>query len=93
MFNLRRSKLLLENKVLIYKIVLNPIWIYVVQLQLRDAHKIVQQSILQRFQAKLLYVPGVNWTNWAIHEDFRIGFVQEEIYQLSSLLSLIHIYG
>ncbi|KAL7295768.1 hypothetical protein TKK_0010819 [Trichogramma kaykai] len=76
----RNSALSLENKVLIYKAILKPIWTYGCQLWGRAASSNIQ--IIERFQAKVLrclvdapwYVP-----NEVIRGDLRIPTTREEI--------------
>lgn len=76
----RRSRLSLENKLLIYKIILKPIWTYGIQLW-GTASK-TNLNILQRFQSKVLrMITDAPWyvTNDTLHKDLQIPTVEEEI--------------
>lgn len=76
----RQSKLTLENKVLLYKTILKPIWTYGIQLWGTASNSNIE--ILQRFQNKVLrnivnapwYVP-----NWVIQSDLKMVSVRDEI--------------
>lgn len=76
----RDSKLNLENKVLLYKTILKPIWTYGIQLWGTASNSNIE--ILQRFQSKVLrnivnapwYVP-----NSIIQNDLKMISVREEI--------------
>lgn len=76
----RKSQLNLENKLLLYKTILKPIWTYGIQLW-----GTVSQSnteILQRFQPKILRIlTNAPWfiTNEILHRDLNIPTVKEEI--------------
>jgi hypothetical protein len=80
----RNSKLSIDNKILLYKIILKPIWTYGIPLWGTASHSNVE--ILQRFQNTILralvnapwYVP-----NRVLHKDLGITTVQEEILQCS----------
>jgi hypothetical protein len=80
-----RFKLNLSNKVLIYKVVIRPIWTY--SIQLLGAASRSNIEILERFQPKALrsitdapwYVP-----NGIIRRDLQVPSVKEEIRLLSS---------
>jgi hypothetical protein len=80
----RRSKLNLNSKLLIYKIIIKPVWTYGIQLW--GSASITNIAILERFQSKALrlltdapwYVP-----NALIRHDLQIPTVQEEISRLS----------
>ena len=79
------SSLALQNKVLIYKAIIKPIWSYGIQLWGTAAKTNI--DILQRFQSKILrlianaprYV-----TNATLHQDLNIPTVQEEIQKFST---------
>lgn len=81
----RRSKLTLNNKLLIYKIIIKPVWTYGIQLWGSASNTNI--AIFERFQSKALrlltdapwYVP-----NAIIRHDLQIPTVQEEISRLSS---------
>ena len=76
----RKSKLSLENKLLIYKTILKPIWTYGIPLWGTASNSNIE--ILQRFQNKVLrsivnaprYVP-----NTLLHTDLQIQTVKAEI--------------
>lgn len=76
----RPSNLPLESKLLLYKAILKPIWMYGIQLWGTSAHSNIE--ILQRFQSKVLrMLVDAPWyiTNDQIHHDLRIPTVKEEI--------------
>ena len=75
-----RSKLSLENKLLLYKSVLKPIWTYGIQLWGSAANFNIE--ILERFQSKVLRtVVNAPWfvTNEIIRKDLQILTVKAEI--------------
>lgn len=80
----RGSELSLESKLLIYKVILKPIWTYGIQLW--GTASVSNIEILQRFQNKILrtivnapwYVP-----NDVIHSDLRVANVNSEIKDFS----------
>jgi len=82
----RRSKLSLQNKLLLYKCVLKPVWTYCIQLW--SCAKPSHTQIIQRLQSKILqsitnaprYV-----SNLTLHTDQHIPFVATEIGRLSLL--------
>lgn len=81
----RRSNLSTENKLLIYKTILKPVWTYGIQLWGTASNSNIE--ILQRFQSKTLrmivnapqFVP-----NEVIHHDLQMATVKEEIANYSS---------
>jgi hypothetical protein len=76
----KQSSLSLENKILIYKSVLKPVWTYGIQLWGTTSNSNIE--ILQRFQSKLLRVISkAPWymTNKQIHQELNIPFVKLEI--------------
>jgi len=81
----RKSKLSLENKLLIYKTILKPIWTYGIPLWGTASNSNIE--ILQRFQNKVLrsivnaprYVP-----NTILHTDLQIPTVKAEITNFST---------
>jgi len=81
----RKSKLSLENKLLIYKTILKPIWTYGIPLWGTASNCNIE--ILQRFQNKVLrlivnaplYVP-----NTILHTDLQIHTVKAEITNFST---------
>ena len=76
----RKSQLSLENKLLVYKAILKPIWTYGVQLWGSASNSNI--DILERFQSKVLriitdaprYVP-----NTVIRRDLRVFSVRQEV--------------
>lgn len=76
----KNSKLSLENKVLIYKTVLKPVWTYGIQLWGTASNSNIE--ILQRYQSKTLrMITNAPWfvKNSNIHKDLQISTVKEEI--------------
>jgi hypothetical protein len=81
-----RSKLSLENKLLLYKCVLKPVWTYGIQLWgcVTPSHT----QIIQRLQSKILrLITNAPWyvSNFTLHNDLHILFVVTEINRLSFL--------
>jgi hypothetical protein len=77
-----RSQLSLENKVLLYKAILKPIWTY--DIELWGCAKPSNTKILQSFQSKpLRNVTGAPWciSNKTLHEDLNIPFITDVIKQ------------
>lgn len=75
-----RSKVTLENKLLLYKCILKPVWTYGIQLWGTTADSNVE--ILQRFQSKVLRsIINAPWyvSNSCIHRDLAIPTVKQEI--------------
>lgn len=80
----RRSQLSTENKLLLYKAILKPIWTYGIQLWGSASKSNIE--ILQRFQSKVLRgIVNAPWyvTNQQIHRDLRVASVMEEIRNFS----------
>ena len=81
----KNSKMSLENKILIHKAILKPVWTYGVQLWGVAAQSNI--DIIQRFQSK---VPRIITnapkyiSNIRIHSDLAVPTVQDEISRLSS---------
>lgn len=79
-----KSELSLENKILLHKVMLKPVWTYAMQLWGTASNSNIE--ILQRYQNKALR-SSVNtpWyvTDYAIHQDRKIPFVREEIVRLT----------
>jgi hypothetical protein len=81
-----KSKFSLENKLLLYKCVIKPVWMYGIQLW--GCAKPSHTQIIQRLQSKILqsitkapwYVPSLT-----LHNDLHIPFVATEISRLSHL--------
>jgi hypothetical protein len=81
----RKSKLSIENKLLLYKCIIKPIWTYGIQLW--SCTKPSNTKIIQRLQSKFLRsVTRAPWyvSNFTIHNDLQIPFVIEEIHRLST---------
>jgi hypothetical protein len=82
----RRSKLSLENKLLLYKCVLKPVWTYGIQLW--GCAKPSHTQIIQRLQSKILrLITNAPWyvSNFTLHNDLHIPFLVTEINRLSFL--------
>jgi hypothetical protein len=82
----RRSKLSLENKLLLYKYVLKPVWTYGIQLW--GCGKPSHTQIIQRLQSKILRsITNALWyvSSFTLHNDLHIPFVVMEINRLSLL--------
>lgn len=80
-----KSPLNLETKLLLYKVILKPIWTYGVQLWGTACNSNIE--ILQRYQSKTLrLIANAPWfiTNKAIHSDLNVPFVKNEVNRLSS---------
>jgi len=82
----RRSKLSLENKLLLYECVLKPVWTYGIQLW--GCAKPSHTQIIQRLQSKILrsitYAPPYV-SNCTLHNDLHFPLVATEINRLSLL--------
>jgi hypothetical protein len=84
-FSGRKSKLSIINKLLVYKVILKPIWTYGIQLW--GSASISNIEILERFQGKVLrmitdapwYVPKT-----VLRQDLQITSVKEEIHRFST---------
>lgn len=75
-----KSKLSMGNKLLLYKMVLKPVWTYGIELW--GCAKPSNINIIQRFQSKTLRsMVGAPWyvSNRTLHEDLKIPYVTEEI--------------
>jgi hypothetical protein len=80
----RRSKLSLENELLLYKSVLKPAWTYGIQLW--SCAKPSHTQIIQRLQSKILRsMTNAPWyvSNFTLHNDLHVPFVATEINRLS----------
>jgi hypothetical protein len=78
----QKTNLAIENKLLIYKTIIIPIWTY--GLELWDCDSKSSISIIQRSQSKILrMIVDVPWyvSNAALHADLGISYVHEVIYQ------------
>lgn len=80
----KNSKLRMDNKLLIYKSILKPVWTYGCPLWGVAAKSNI--DIIQRFQNKVLrYITGAPWyvPNYLLHSDLEIPTVYEEILSMS----------
>jgi hypothetical protein len=80
----RNSQLSADNKLLIYKAILKPVWIY--GCQLWGTASISNNEKIERFQSKVLrIIVNAPWfvPNWVIQQDLQIPSVKEEIKNLS----------
>jgi hypothetical protein len=85
----RKSKLSTNNKLLIYKAILKPIWTYGFQLWGTTSNPNIK--ILERFQSKVLrLIVDASWyvSNSVIHKDLLIPTAKEEISHFSSLYAV-----
>ena len=76
----RKSELSLENKLLLYKCVLKPVWSYGIQLW--GCAKPSHTQIIQRLQSKILRsITNAPWyvSNSTLHNDLHVPFVATEI--------------
>jgi hypothetical protein len=81
----RKSKLSVNNKLLIYNVILKPIWTYGIQLWGTTCNSNIE--ILERFQSKVLWlIVDAPWyvSNFVICNDLQILTVKEEISRFSS---------
>lgn len=81
----RKSKLSLDNKLLLYKTILKPIWTYGIQLW--GSASVSNIEIIQRFQSKTLrMIADAPWfvPNSIIHHDLQIQTIKEEISRWST---------
>jgi hypothetical protein len=82
----RKSKLSIENKLLLYKCIIEPVWTYGIQLW--DCTKPPKTKIIKRFQSKFLrLITNAPWyvSKLTLHNDLQIPFVIEDIHRLSTL--------
>jgi hypothetical protein len=83
----RKSKLSLENKTLIYKCILKPIWTYGIQLW-GYARKPSNTKIIQTLQSNVLRtITNAPWfvSNFTLHNDIQIPFITEGIKRYSTI--------
>jgi hypothetical protein len=76
----RNSQLSLDNKLLIYKAILKPVWLY--GCQLWGTASISNIERIEYLQSKVLrIIVNAPWfvTNWVIQQDLQIPSVEEEI--------------
>jgi hypothetical protein len=74
----RKSKLSANNKLLIYKVILKPIWTYSIQLWGATSNSNIE--ILERFQSKVLrLIVDAPWyvSNSVIRKDLQIPTIKE----------------
>jgi hypothetical protein len=80
----RSSQLSVDNKLLIYKAILKPVWLY--GCQLWGTVSISNIERIERFQSRVLRI-SVNapWfvPNWVIQQDLQIPSMKEEIKNFS----------
>ncbi|PNF41833.1 hypothetical protein B7P43_G16623, partial [Cryptotermes secundus] len=84
----QKSKLSMNNKLLLYKCISKPIWTYGIQLW--GCAKPSHTKIIQRIQSKILRaVADAPWyvSNLSLHNDLQTPFVSDEIRRLSRLYS------
>jgi hypothetical protein len=76
----RNSQLSVDNKLLIYKVILKPVWLYGCQLWGTASISNIERT--ERFQSKVLrIIVNAPWfvPNWVIQQDLQISSVKEEI--------------
>lgn len=79
-----KSKLSLNNKILLYKTIIKPVWSYGIQLWGTASNSNIE--ILQRFQSKTLrIIANAPWfiSNRNIHNDLKIPYIKDEIKKFS----------
>ncbi|PNF17694.1 hypothetical protein B7P43_G07379 [Cryptotermes secundus] len=77
----KKSKLSLDNKLIIYKVILKPIWTYGIELW--GCAKPTNIKILQNYQSKTLRImTNAPWyvSNQTLHEDLKIPYIKEVIH-------------
>jgi hypothetical protein len=82
----RKSKLSIQNKFLLHKCIIKPIW--TCGIQLWGCTKSSNTKIIQRLQSKILRsVINAPWyvSNFTLHSDLQIPFVIEGVHRLSTL--------
>jgi len=75
-----RSQLSLDSKLTVYKVILRPIWTYVIELW--GCSKPSNTKILQTFQSEMLrIISSAPWyvSNHTLHCDFDIPYVTEVV--------------
>jgi hypothetical protein len=75
----KKSSLSIENKLLLYKAIIKPIWTYGIELW--GCSNKSNVNIIQRFQSKTLrMITGAPWyvSNHTLHADLSVATVQEE---------------
>jgi hypothetical protein len=74
----------MTNKILLYEVILKPIWTY--GLQLWGCAKPATMNLIQRFQSKTLRaIADAPWyvSNLTLHNDLKTPFVKNEILRLA----------
>jgi hypothetical protein len=82
----RNSKLSLENKILLHKTIIKPIWTY--GMEIWGCARKSNISIIQRSQSKILrMIANAPWyiLNITLHEDLNVPLVKEVIKQRSTI--------
>jgi hypothetical protein len=82
----RRSELSIENKVLLYKTIIKPIWVYGIDLWGCASKSNI--SIIQRSQSKILrIITNAPWyvTNQTLHTDLYIPYINDVIREKSTI--------
>jgi hypothetical protein len=85
----RNSKLSLENKILLYKTIIKPIWTYVAEIWGCASNSNI--SVIQRCQSKILcMIANAPWyvPNITLHEDLNVPLVKEVIKQTSTIYQI-----
>jgi hypothetical protein len=80
----RNSQLSVDKKLLIYKAILKPVWLYGCQLWGTASMPNIEK--IERFQSKVLrIIVNAPWfvPNWVIQQDLQIPSVKEEIKNFS----------
>ena len=81
----KNSKMSLENKILVYKVILKPVWTYGIQLWGVAAQTNI--DVIQRFQSKVLRIitnASKYISNNRIHTDLGVPTVKDEVSRFSS---------
>jgi hypothetical protein len=81
----RNYKISLENKILLYKTIIKPIWTYGVEIC--GCARKSNISIIQRCQSKILrMIANASWyvSDITLHEDLNVSLVKEVIKQRST---------
>jgi hypothetical protein len=81
----RKSQLTTENKLLLYKAIIKPIWSYGIQLW--GCAKPSNTKIIQKVQSKILRMVFIApWyvSKKTLHEDSKIPFVEDEIKRMTN---------
>jgi len=74
----RKSELSIENKLLLYKTILEPIWIYGITLWRTASNSKIEK--LQRYQDKVIRaIVSSPWYDKVLHADLKVPTMREEI--------------